>query len=75
MSQVLQVVVTQTPQPDGSVRTEVSGNGSHAIRAYILGTGIMVLNQHLVEEEQDRLTNEDGSPQVHLWTPDDTGPN
>ena len=72
----LQVVVTQTQQPDGTVRTEVSGAGSHAIKAYVLGAGIMVINDNLVKEEQERMSNEDGTPKVQLWTPDGpVGPN
>jgi hypothetical protein len=74
--QSLQVIVTQTPQPDGTVRTEISGNGSQAIKAYILGAGLMVLNENLVKEEIVRLTNEDGTPKVQIWTPDGSpGPN
>tara|TARA_R110000751_G_scaffold291627_1_gene398606 strand:- start:433 stop:660 length:228 start_codon:yes stop_codon:yes gene_type:complete len=72
----MQVMVTQTQQPDGTVRTEVTGSGSHTIKAYILGAGIMVLNDNLVAEEQARMSNEDGSPKVHLWTPgNEVGPN
>lgn len=75
MTQV-QIVVTQTQQPDGTVKTEVSGHHSGAISAYVLGAGLMVLNDNLVQEEQQRLSGEDGMPRVELWTPgDQAGPN
>ena len=48
----IQIVVTQTQQPDGTVKTEVSGHHSGAISAYVLGAGLMVLNDNLVQEEQ-----------------------
>jgi hypothetical protein len=72
----VQVVVTQTQQPDGTVTTDVTGPPSRHISAYILGVGLNVLHDQMVNEERERLANEDGMPKVQIWTLDGPiGPN